>query len=60
MFPKILEYLSGHLEIPFSVLSISLYAPEWWHIVIDLSVRQSVRLSFFVRSITLKLCKAST
>ena len=38
--------------------------PEGWHIVIDSSVRPSVRPSvppsFFVRSITSKLCKAST
>ena len=43
----------------------SFYAPEGWHIVIDSSVRPSVSQcicpsvrSFFVRSITLKLCKA--
>ena len=36
------------------------YAPEGWHIVVDSSVRLSVRPSLFVRSITLKLCKAST
>jgi len=44
-------------------LSFFFCAPKGWHIVIDLSVRQPVRPSvrpFFVRSIILKLCKAST